>query len=375
MRHKWLFLGLILLITLFSGCWDISEINRRTIVVALGLDATEDGKVKVSLQIPLAQSVSARTETNQPPTKTFYTITNEAESPMAAIEGLQSKTGNDLFYGQLKVVIFGASLARNGLLAITDFLQRVPVLPPQGLMLLADGVAEEIISKEVSSREVPGLVILNFLEQSAKSDLAFPLSGWQLVRGVNFDTEDIFLPVISFEPQEETFIIKGIGVFHHDRLVGILSDTETRMFGFLTGRARNAAPSLVAQHSNVGLGRVSYRVMANTKTKAFVDGEQLRFLVNVKLKGSLVESTKAETRLSLEEVRELEKAAEQKFKSEMMKTVRHLQELNSDVLGFGELLRAMHPKAYRRLNWDREFPRVPVQVKVKFNLEQSGSFR
>lgn len=371
MRHKWLFLGLVLLTTLFSGCWDISEINRRTIVVALGMDAAGDGKVKVSLQIPLAESVSARTETNQPPSKTFYTITNEAESPMAAIDGLQSKTGNDLFYGQLKVVIFGASLARSGLLASTDFLQRVPVLPPQGLMLLTDGNARDIISQEISSKDVPGLVILNFLEESSKSDLAYPLMGWQLVRGVNIDTEDIFLPVINFDQEEKTFIIKGIGVFHHDRLVGILSDSETRMFGFLTNRASNAAPSFPSGK----LGRMSYRVMANTKTKAIVAGKQLRFLVNVKLKGSLVESTKAKTQLSLKEISALEKVVGREFKSEMMKTVRHLQELNSDVLGFGELLRAMHPKVYRRLNWEREFPRVPVQITVKFNLEQSGSFR
>ena len=55
--------------------------------------------------------------------------------------------------------------------------------------------------------------------------------------------------------------------------------------------------------------------------------------------------------------------------------MRHLQSLNSDILGFGELVRATLPKIWQRIDWDTEYPRVKVRIDFKFNIEKTGTQR
>ncbi len=77
----------------------------------------------------------------------------------------------------------------------------------------------------------------------------------------------------------------------------------------------------------------------------------------------------------MEDIKEIEQKTERAVKAEMMKTIRNLQELNSDILGFGELVRATQPEVWRRINWDTEFPQVQVKIDFTFNIERTGYYR
>jgi hypothetical protein len=49
---------LLCLIPLFlMGCWNAEEINDRVIVLAAGMDQVENGRVRLSLQVPIVEEV------------------------------------------------------------------------------------------------------------------------------------------------------------------------------------------------------------------------------------------------------------------------------------------------------------------------------
>jgi spore germination protein KC len=373
MRCKWLLIWLFVLITSCSGCWDVEDINNRAIVLGLGLDVTPEGRIRVSAQVPIVMDMHAPTvRGGQEPAKPFQIVSGESDTSFGAVPELQSKTIRSLFYGQLQAVIISVDLARHGLKPLVDFLDRHPKIPPQAWIILSKDRAEDILNTPVFSKEITGISIHDFLHSISKADLMYVLKETEIIKAFTTGLEDAYMPFIATDPVKKEYIINGLGVFHQDRMVGELSDNETRMFGFLAGKTNNAYPSIPLDNVNKATFR---QVKARTKIKAISKGNRIEFLIKSRAKGYLVEMTNAKTNLDIKDIKEIEEKTERVIKAEMMKTIRHLQEVNSDILGFGELVRATQPEVWRRINWDREFPHVQVKINFKFNIERTGTYR
>ena len=347
----------------------MDDINHRAIIEALGLDQTSTGRIQISAQIPIILDFGSKGAERT--TKPFHVVSSESDSSYGAISGLETKTGKNLFLGQLKAVVISTDLARNGLRPAIDFLEREPVIPIQTVVLLTKGSALEILNEPVISKEIPAHSFRNFLRSAAKADLAYLMAEWELLRDITSGPEDAYLPLVAIDKPEH-FSIRGIGVFHRDRLVGELSDTETRMFGFLANKAKNAYLSLP-----VGtMGQATFRqVTVKTKIKTVITGNRIEFFIKTRAKGLLVELTGGKLNFKLNELKLLEKAVEHTVTEEMQKTALHLQAMNSDIFGWGELLRATRPAVWRRIKWEDEFPRAMAQINFRFNVERTGTYR
>lgn len=357
-----------------SGCYDVEEINRRAIILAFGFDPAPAGMVGVSAQIPVIMDLHAPSiGGGTAPSKPFHMIAAESDISFGAAPVLQSKTGKDLFAGQLKTVIISTDLAKRGLKPYIDFLERHPEIPPQVIILLTRGNAEEILNFSLSSKEISGMSVYDFLQSAPKADLTYALREWQLLSAATEGPEDAYLPFIEIDPLEQTYRISGLGVFHRDRLVGELSDIETRMFGLLAGKAQDAYPSVFVDQK---IGTVSFRgVKAKTRVKAIRRGSRIEFLFKVRADGVLIHLTTAKTHLTIKDIQVIEAKMEHAVKAEMLRTIHRLQELNSDILGMGELVRATQPRLWSRRDWDKEYPQAKVRVDFKFNIARSGSLR
>lgn len=187
------------------------------------------------------------TEGGEAPEKPYRVKVSRGKTVFGAIPGLQSKTSSNLFLGQIQALIISAELAMKGLKSLLDFMDRHPEIPLQTFMLIVDGSAREILDSPLSSKEIPGLSIRNFLESSSKTDMVYPLQVHEIKKRMLIGPEAAYLPIIAYDDREKTYIINGLAVFHKDRMVGRLNPIETRMFGFLAGKARNAYPSITWQ--------------------------------------------------------------------------------------------------------------------------------
>lgn len=372
MRHKWFLMFLFVLITSCGGCWDVEDINKRAIILALGLDVTSENRIQVSAQIPVVMDMAPAVRGGQEPVKPFQIVSGESDTSYGAVPELQSKTVRSIFLGQLKTVVIGADLAKRGLKPVVDFLERHPKIPTQALVVLAKGRVEDLLNVPIFTKEIPGITIDDFLHSASKADMTYTLKEMEIVKAFTTGLEDAYMPLIAVDPAKKEYTINGLGVFHRDRMVGELSGNETRIFGLLSGRADNAYLSIPLDNVNKATFR---KVKAKTRIKAISKGNRIEFLIKSRAKGYLVEMTNARADLSIKEIMELEQKTVRAVKAEMIKTIRHLQELNSDILGFGELVRATKPEVWRRINWDREFPQVQVKIDFKFNIERTGYYR
>jgi spore germination protein KC len=356
-----------------SGCWDVDEIDDRAIVLALGLDLTPEGEILTSIQLPnIIDLTNYFTEGGKAPEKPYRVRVSRGKTVFGAIPGLQSKTSSNLFLGQIQAIIISAELAMQGLKPLLDFMDRHPEIPLQTFILIVDGSAKEILDSQLSSKEIPGISIHNFLESSSKADMVYSLRVHEIKKRMLIGPEAAYLPIIAYDDREKTYIINGLAVFHKDRMVGRLNPIETRMLGFLVGKARNAYPSVTLANGAIATFR---DVKCRTKYQVSTAGARIRFKVKARAQGFLVELTSNQGEFLPEEIKQITKKTEQEITIGMLKTINRLQELNSDLLGLGELLRATKPEIWKGLNWEERFPEVEVEVDFRFKIQRLGTYR
>lgn len=363
----------MLLMFLVSGCWDVLEIDRRAMVIALGFDAEPNNQVMASAQIPLNQSSLIPSPA---PEKPFQTITSIAKNGYWAVLAMESKITKKMFFGHVRAVIINTALAERGLKPYCEFLERHPEITPQSVVVLTENTSRDILSVPLSSKGLPGLAISSFILSPSKEDEVFHIHIWQIIKNIEIPPTDAYLPVISYDNAEQVYHFEKIGVFHRDRLAGILSEDESRMAGIMMGKSE--AATLAVTVPDAKIGDLSYRRIASkSRIKLLRTKPNIIFLINVSAKGFLPEITEDPTGLNPQEIKEIEKATEQTLKKGLTETLLRLQMMNSDIIGFGDFIRANKPETWQKIktHWDEEYPRVSFQVKVKFDLERVGKYR
>ncbi len=362
---------LCLIPLLLMGCWDAEEVNNRTLVLAGGFDRTETGAVKVSIQVPIEEELLL-SGSSQASGRPFGVLTAEGDSGYAAVPGLQSKTEGNLFYGHIKTMVFSWDLATTGLREEIDALRRNHDIPAQAHVYLVKDQASTMLDHHLWHKRLPANSLVHFAHVKGKKDQAFSQDIWELARDIEVKTQDAFIPLLNYDPDEETFIISGLGVFQDDRLVGELSGEETRMFGLLSGRSRNAYPYLIVPEYG---GITMRQVRAKAKIGLKKNGSQPVVTIDIKARGHMGESTKMAVNLNREDRDRINQAFSAYLEREMRKTLEKIQALNSDLLALGEVYRIHYPLEWDAEEWERLYPQIPVELSVEFALDNYGVMR
>ncbi|MGR5978712.1 Ger(x)C family spore germination C-terminal domain-containing protein [Bacillus cereus] len=70
------------------------------------------------------------------------------------------------------------------------------------------------------------------------------------------------------------------------------------------------------------------------------------------------------------------KLLNQKIKNHFTKlakqTVLHMQQANCDGLGIGQRVQAYHADIWEHTNWNKVYPKVPIQVRVHTEMINTG---
>ena len=145
------------LLTALSGCAPRSvELSDRLIVEAVGIDKTDAG-VKVTLQALDTHAAGAGSDPNEQGQVTrLYQFSGESVGQ--ALSGVQAATGLMPLYSQARVLLFGRTLAEDGLTEALDFFLREYNARSDILIAMAEDTAEAPVAADFGAT-VPGAVI------------------------------------------------------------------------------------------------------------------------------------------------------------------------------------------------------------------------
>lgn len=371
-RPRPICLLLALLVALpLAGCWDFRDLNQRAFIVMLGIDPGGQSRYRVTAQLAVTNPYG-RPAQKAPPSRV---VAGEGATVVEALQVIRGRLYREPDLSQVGTVVIGAGLARWGLPWL-DYLVRSLSLPSATMTALAWDTAEAVVRARSPALAVPAQYAeFGLSETYTRYPGTFAVPIWKLLhRFWPSPLEDEYLPILR--PDVYGINFGGAALLAGGELRGRLALPEAELFGFLR-EGRTAGHVLYADVPELGLRAAAYLLGAKVTRRTRLRGSQPELSVELRVQGRL-EELAGMPRLSQAEPARIEAALEAAQAERIRRLLHHLQQLQVDVLGFGELLRREHPdhpllQSPRR--WRAAYAGAAVAVKVDINLVTYGDVR
>jgi spore germination protein KC len=358
----------VILMSTSTGCWDVRDVTNRVFVTSVGLDAAPDG-YKVTIVIPKPASIKSRSTQVYSQNRTV-----EAESISMAVSMLQSELSGDISFSHLRILIIGEKLARqSNFNDLMSFFGKNPEIALRFRLMFVDGGEAEDVMKTIP-----------FLDRSRTTELiGLGESGEDLGVGRSkkyfgflgdlrqTDGNALGTRIIIQETDGKPVVSRiGGAIFTNWRLAGWLNPDEMQEANWILRQN----PNIVVVH-RVGNGQYSCQI--NTKSVKIspkINNGQIKFEINVKAIGNIAEQQGSS--LDLTEPRNLKKLEDHLTKTILQQARRAVnrsqKELGIDYLGFDRALIKNDPELYKKLDWQKVYPTIPVEIKVDVHVPTVG---
>lgn len=363
---------------LLSGCWSYSEIDERLVVGTVGIDY---GKKKDMYRITI-RAINAK------PTASGIelvpvVISTEGKSVFEAIRKSAPLYGRKTYWSHLQSIIISDKVAQEDVFKTLDFFYRDAEVRQDNMLYISCGSsAEEVVRLEAVLQKERQFT-LRYAMRTQKFVGTFPEQ--DLVEFGSKILEETIKPIVPiitiYKDQGKDMIrIEGSAVFLNRRMVGKLSPHETLVVVLLRNEFKNPLMvSTINEGKDLTEAKLATMEIFDSKTKIKSskksDGENISILVSIELNAGVGEMNYPMNYVDEKSIKNLKNTVEADIRDRILKTVKFVQQdYKSDVFGFGKAVEISNPKLWNNLKneWDKEFSKVPVEVQVTVNIENTG---
>lgn len=387
MKKIKLFIGLIGISFLTTGCWNYHELNDLAITTGIAIDFKED-KYVVSYMI--ANAKKSQGESNKQESSSVV-YSGEGNSISLAYMDLNNKIPKIPYISHLEVLVISEDVAKKGVINIIDFLMRNPESRKEFYIVLSKDTEASTILQTLSPLEsFPSQNIANNIKSNQSEQSTIIVSEYsEFVSKLLKQGIEPILSGIEIEGNEEegkeqsslesstpsaTTKIDKMGIFKDDKLVGWVGTNETIAINILNNKAGTVL--LESKCDNEYMAAT----LSNVKTKTNINfNEDIPIVkLDIVAEGALVEIN---CKKNLEEISVIEQLGDEFSKSlkEMLTdTIQLVQkEYQSDILGYGNMIYKNNLKKWEKIKnkWEKEiFPNLEIEMQVRISLSSKGSF-
>ncbi|GAA4710328.1 Ger(x)C family spore germination protein [Brevibacillus fulvus] len=354
---------LLLLTSLFlTGCWDRRELNEISMVSGMAVEQGEKKKYRMTVEVinPTAELNPAKGTSTTP--AITYSMEGDALSQLR--NKMDVGMSRRMVYSHMRIVYIDEKIARKGFLEFLDFLERDREIRDDFYMIVASGVpAKDALAITYPIQKAPSLKVHAQLQALARdwggspdvreADVinALTTEGIEPVaiavgvqgdaeQGMSMDNEK------SVEPNA-LLVVKGMGVFKKEKLLGYVSVTDTRNFMWIRNKLRFT--SLLVPYKNNKF--FSVRIF-RSGTRINVDYQQGRPVISIKIKAEgRIDTAQFNSKLDdPKSYRELERQTKAEIEKQIKTTIHTVQKkFASDIFGFGLILYRQNPEQFAQV--------------------------
>ncbi|RIE05272.1 Ger(x)C family spore germination protein [Cohnella faecalis] len=378
----------IALASILNGCWNRREMNELAIAVGMGIDKIGE-QYRVSVQVVVPGEVTSQKTAGRSPVTLYKT---ESATVFEASRKLTTISPRKIYFSHLRLFVVGESLAQEGLGEILEFISRDHEFRNDFYVVIARETSAESTLKITTSLEnIPVTKMFASLETSEKNwSPTMTVNTDELIASLVSDGKQPVLPGLRVIGDQEiggsktnteridspgNLQLSGLGVFKNDKLIGWLSEEDSRGYNYILNNVRNSVGHIGCPNG----GKVTLEITrAHSSVKGTMIGERPRIEIGVRIEGSVGEVECAGLDLTKSATLfDLEKRAEHKVTEIMESVVEKAQKTyESDIFGFGEAIHRTDPQAWKTLkeHWDdRHFVHLPVTINVDFKIRRVGT--
>ena len=379
LARKWRFLALCFSLSLvLTGCWDLQDIERRAMVLGMGIDGTP-GAYQVTLQFPHPSAVatggfggSATQGGKGGAARPFVAMIQKAPTLATLDRLVEARTARRLYWGHIQNVVIGEQAAREGILPELDFLMRNAFVDRHMLVYLATDAAS-VYEMPLQQEQMAATYLrqINASNSLQSAGLDTPTYLWRIWAMIQNGTQDPVIPWIAPNPEQQTLDILQMGFFSDGRLAGFLRDDTAVAYGIASSSALYADVTFAVPKEEFGVAQVGLRVFRTSAHLALDNAgtAQRSGRLRVQLEAEVTEAPTLEgaARRQPDLYQRLTPYIERDVQRWVESMLQLTQKAHSDVLGFGQHERVAS-KDFSPGRWRQEFADMPIDVQVKAHI-------
>lgn len=362
---------------LLGGCWDRVEVNDLAIVTAATIDRGEQERVKLSVQVFLPKTISSgggEDKGGGSGKATTLIGTHEGSSISDALSKLQANLARRIFWGQCRVFVFSEEIAREGIEDHLDFLLRHPQIRDRAYVFVSKEEARQTIDFQSQLERHSGEVIKELTRLNIGAQTTIQELDEMITEGGRAAVVPYLVTKKPEEKNKPPAYPEGSAVFKEDRMVGVLTEKETRGVLWLSDEVKGYTVTVEGgNEGELALNPVS----AKTRMIPSIQNGRWRMTFRVVTEGAAIQNN---TKWDLEDkqsVIEADQVFQQSVKARIEAVVRKLQhELNADVVNIGEEFHRKYPQQWKQIErerrWDEKFQEVEIVIEVEAHINRQG---
>ena len=364
---------LLLILPLLSGCWDRREIEERTMVVAIGLDIVEDNpellSVSVQIPIPLKISGSGSGSGGGDGKEAVAIMEEQGRTVLEAIQKLQNRLNQKIFFGQTRILAFGEGLARKGLRTVSDPFRRDPEIRRLLWPIVVKGRASELLRSKPELDQIPSVYIMGMFENGTKMGTIPDMNLGNFFVDLSTNGREPYINYLDIDKNDIKW--NGVALFRGDQMVGTLTPEETWQMLRIDDEKDGGDLVFAFDGREDRLVTVSTELIKSRKAVTQLqDGVKVHYKVH--MEGNLLEKTFGKDLFDAEDIRMIERDANEYLERNSKQMIQKLQQYNSDAMGIGKDIQAFHPAIWKKVDWSKAFPTADITVDFMFELRNTG---
>lgn len=398
MKNRLLVLIIIVAAISLTGCWNRRDPENLALVLATAFDVDEESgmhEVTVQMANPLAMGgQDAGQGGGGGEKKPFWTVSADGALAHQAMRNLTKGVSREFFWAHNRVLLFSENVAKKGIYPIMDMTARERQLRASAHVAVVKGDIKKLMVAEFPLEEsgAKGLdrqIITIGYERSLfaektlnelYSTLSQPgiemfIGKIEVTDSTNTNTEERETGGASGTPNiSPPAIIGGGTMFKGDRMVGWANEQETLGWAYATGRVFRSVVYIkdpIDDSTPVGIDIENLQ----SEMKPETDSGSTRIVVEIKAKGHL-HDLPVDRDLSVESgyIKSLERRSAEAIRNAVLSTIELSKELESDIIGFGNLIYRKQPKLWNGIGdkWYEVFQDMEIDVRVYMNIRRTG---
>lgn len=384
---------LFIIIIFLTSCTGARELDTLGIVISTGVDL-EDGKIVITNEV-INPTTSVVGE-NGDMTESTEFVQGKGITVVDAIAQTLLTFDRQIFYPHNHLVIFGEEIARDGIGKYIDVLSRNTEQREMSYLLVAQGdKAYNVMGVNSGISNSPGKYMYKILKGQNFNGKTRTIAVNEFLRYYYRPKEGYIFGVVRVVEQPEInkmvanetrdiLCVEGGAVFEDDKLIGYYTGDEMIGFNFLVNNLKSTdivfeAPLNIedtkAQIAKSGKYSVVKVFKNKTKLDMKLEQEKLHLYVDVKFRGTLIETTELLNLSDSKILKLLEEACAKKVEEIITKTLEKAQkEYELDSFSIGELVHRKYPKLWKEIgkDWKQVFPEIDYTVNVKVSIVDTG---
>ncbi len=342
---------IFLILFLFTGCYDYTELNDTAIISGIGADY-KDKKYEITFEIITLQKDNSGSKSE---TKTML-VTGSGNNPARAFNNTISKVDKKVVFDHLQVVLLSENLAQEkGIKHLSNYLFRdIHVSNNFYYILAKDSKVKEIFKTKIKNEPVVSNALIGLFKNQNDVEI-FDLKNEfdYLYAQMKDGKKDILIPSVKLKNNNISLATNGF--FIKDKLKGFLSKQDSQTYNLLNSKVENALYS--KQNEAISIYKNKNKInLKNNTVKIKVSAEGIIKCLN---KNYVLRDGKINKKLSLEFAKMIKK--------DIQKLVETSLEENSDFLGFRNLYYRTYPQNYQKDIWKSLKYDVEVNLEVNRN--------